>query len=483
MALAVQCPHCEASFRLAESTRGKRLRCTNCDKIFTVEDASPLRSGEPRKYRSGPRNSEDDEPPMVLPAEASGAGRRRYEEEDDDLPLRPRRRRPETQATFLPWIIAGVAGALLLLVIAGVSLAWLLSRGEAVAARTEATQENPQRPAPAAPVAAAGEEGAPPGLYGDQGGEECLPADPGKPDTILRCRASDSFFLLSNPHTGNDRFGRPTLFIDYEKTRVGQGGFTLVIHSGDGSRHNVLLMGPMNQTRGTLEISTMFGGFGRPAFAKNMEAYLTHSDPRYGPNTPHFKVSNSITLGTMPTMTRPRNWTREEIDRLTKPPPNYTNANGHPNVGADTPFAGDTTGGGSFRYVEPAGLLLGAEYRPGEWDKEKCIGGLVPVFSRDQPPTGQTRILARDGYAVGGFKVQSRRYVDAIQIIFLRIAADGRLNPADSYTSDWFGFPGQEPAKTLAGDGRKVIGIHCRQGAILNGIALVLERQGDKIGP
>src|ERR1700747_1800917 len=82
MALAVQCPHCEASFRLAESTRGKRLRCTNCDKIFTVEEASPLRSGEPRKYRSGPRNSEDDEPPMVLPAEASGTGRRRYEEED-----------------------------------------------------------------------------------------------------------------------------------------------------------------------------------------------------------------------------------------------------------------------------------------------------------------------------------------------------------------------------------------------------------------
>jgi hypothetical protein len=208
--------------------------------------------------------------------------------------------------------------------------------------------DEPLAPAPKAHA----QEGVPAGLYGDQGGEQILPADPGKPDTLLRCRATDTFFKLSNPHVGTDRFGRPTLFIDYEKVRVGNGGFTLVIHSGDGSRTNVLLLGPLHQTRGTLEITSMFGGFGafgRPAFPQNMEAYLVVSDGRYGPNTPQFKVSNSVVLGTMPGLTRPRNWTQEEIARLTKPPPNYTNANGHPNVGEDTPFAGNAKGGGSFQ--------------------------------------------------------------------------------------------------------------------------------------
>jgi hypothetical protein len=32
--------------------------------------------------------------------------------------------------------------------------------------------------------------------------------------------------------------------------------------------------------------------------------------------------------------------------------------------------------------------------------------------------------------------------------------------------------------KTLAGDGTRVVGIHDRAGAILNGLALVLEKNG-----
>jgi hypothetical protein len=212
-----------------------------------------------------------------------------------------------------------------------------------------------------------------------------------------------------------------------------------------------------------------------------MELYLTRGEGRYGMQPmPVFKVSNSVTVGNMPRKTLARNWTKEEIDRLTKPPPNYANANAHPNVGQDTPFAGDTTGGGSMRYVEPGGLLLGVEYRLGEWDKEKCLGTLVPIFSRQQPATLKDRVLAPEGYAVGAFKVQSKKFADAVKVIFFRVKPDGRLDPNDAFPSEWIGYPEGEEGKTLGGDGTRVIGIVNRQGAILNGVALVLDPAGGK---
>ena len=141
---------------------------------------------------------------------------------------------------------------------------------------------------------------------------------------------------------------------------------------------------------------------------KNMELYLTRSDMRYGLTTAHFKVSNSTTIGTMPKLTRARNWTKDEMARLTKPPPNHTNANAHTGVGEDTPFGGDTVGGVGLRYVEPGGLLYGLEYRTGEWDMEKCLGGVVAIFQRDQQTTQPSRLLAKDGYAIGGIQIQSK---------------------------------------------------------------------------
>jgi hypothetical protein len=336
--------------------------------------------------------------------------------------------------------------------------------------------KNQQAAIKQAPVNVPVEE-APPGVYGDQGGEEILAADPSVPDTLLRCRADDAFYRLSNPRIDRDRFGRPLVAVEYEKTKLGKyDGVTLVIHTDSGRRYNVMMLGPMNRTRGTVEASFMFGEFGQPAAPRNMELYLLRGDGRYGHPAPQFKVSNSTTLGEMPKLTLARNWTGEEIARLTKPPPNYSNANGHPNVGQDTAFGGDTIGGGSFRYVEPGGLLYGLEYRPGEWDKEKCLGGVVAIFKRDQPNTLQQRVLAKEGYAVGGIKVQSKRYVDALQIVFMRIKQDGRLDSKDSYTSDWIGFPGKEAEKAILSEGRRVIGVHCRQGAILNGLALVLDQ-------
>lgn len=317
---------------------------------------------------------------------------------------------------------------------------------------------------------------APAGIYGSQGGEKVLAADPAVPDTVLRCRAIDTFYKLSNLRFGQNRFGQPSIFVDYEKVKLGeQDGVALQLRAGDGRRQTLLILGPMGQTQGTLEVKSPFHSFPPQAIPKVLEAYLTHPDQRYGgPNMPEFKVSTSATMGHPAKLTRARNWTAEEIARLSQPPPNYANPNAHPGVGVETPLAGDHDPGTlSKRFVEPSGHLLGLEYRLGEWDQEKCLGAVVPIFSRDQPTTFPDRLLAREGYAVAGIKVQSRRFVDAVQIVFQRLGPDGRLLTADSYTSDWVGFTGQGPEKLLGSDGTAVIGIRCQQGAILNGIALV----------
>ena len=334
----------------------------------------------------------------------------------------------------------------------------------------KAPPNGPATVATSAPVA----EPEPPGLYGDNGGEEVATADPSVPATMLRSRAADTFYAISNARLGQDRFGRPTVMIDYEIKRNGsQNGIAVVLHGDDGSVRPVLILGAM-QAHGTLPIEIPFSGPGQNPFPKNLEIYFTRNDPRYGQNAPTFKVSNSTVIGTMNKLTRARNWTKDEQARFSQPPPNYANANVHTGVGKDTEIAGDAAGGLPQRYVEPGGLLLGLEWRGGEWDGEKCFGGLVPVFKRDQPVTIPARVVAKEGYAVGAVHVQSARFVNAIRLIFYRVKPDGMLDQADSYESDWFGTPGDKAPKVLSSDGKPVIGIKCQQGAILNGLGLVV---------
>jgi hypothetical protein len=311
----------------------------------------------------------------------------------------------------------------------------------------------------------------PPGLYGDQGGEQVEAADPHKPGTVLRARKEDTFYQLSNPRIGRPSFGPgQALLIDYQVIHKGKfDGGSVVLHSGDGSRNSVGL-GLGQQERGTIELK-MFG-FG--SFPKNVELYMTRGDHRWGHLSPTFKVSNSVVMGQMAASTKPRNWTQEEIDRYTKDPPAYLAANLHPGVGQDTAFVGDVKGGGNNRYVEPKGHLLGVDYRLWEWDKEKCFGGLNPVFTRDQPvAVGSQRVVAKDGYAVGSAEVHSIRFVNGLKLHFYRLKADGTLDPADTYASDVFGYAGTAQPQKLGGDGKSIIGINVKQGAIVNAVAFV----------
>jgi hypothetical protein len=315
-------------------------------------------------------------------------------------------------------------------------------------------------------------------VYGDTGGEQTLPS--GTPDAPLRARKNDRFYTLSNPRNGTSRFGRSTLNVDYKTARKGEfSGGTLLIRGGDGNTLRVTLLGLFSDAE-TIEVEDRFGGgpFSKP-LPKNAELYMIRNESRYGAQPmPAFKVSNSVILGSMPNpqTTLARNWTAEEGRVFTSPFQSHLNPNSSPHLGKDTETAGDEKNGGPQRYVDASKPLIGLEYRGGEWEKEKCIGQVVAVYDLKQSPfPGLSRVTARSGYAVGGVNVQSKKFVDAIQVVFMKIKPTGGLDPTDLYTSDWLGTVGDGKTTKLGQTGKIVMGINCKQGAVLNGFALVME--------
>jgi hypothetical protein len=128
------------------------------------------------------------------------------------------------------------------------------------------------------------------------------------------------------------------------------------------------------------------------------------------------------------------------------------------------------------RLVAPDGFLYGVEYDTIEWFGEKCLRGLTPVVSVDQRPlSGKKRVVARDGYAVGAVNVYSQKYVNAMQFVFMRKVGNDRLDPDDSYTSEWFGEPGPGQVTTLGGDGGRPIGFQVYEGLVVEALALLTE--------
>ncbi len=308
--------------------------------------------------------------------------------------------------------------------------------------------------------------------------EEVVPADKAAADVPLRPRENDSYFKLSNARVERGGKPWPVLVVDYEFVHEGKyNGQALIVRRKTGEVQTYLLMGGFFQKKGSIKIDLHFGGPRDPGPPTDAELYLTRQELRYGKFVPHFKVSNSATMGTMNQVTRPREWSADEAATLSLPPPDYANPNAHPEAGRDTPFAGSSSGGLTDRFVSPGHSLLGIEFRAGEWENEKCLAQLVPVYAIDQPVIFAPRTIAKDGYAVGGMNVKVGKYVDAVQLIFMKLKPDGGLDSKDSYTSDWIG-PAAEAGKIvkLGANGRHVIGINCRHGAILDGVALVTEK-------
>ncbi len=536
MAVKTKCAHCGRVYTLADNLLGKKIKCRDCEETFEVKPiaSTAVKAAAPPPAPARPKNAMSAGPPPtrgkavddveVVDDEEINDEDERDRDRDRSRRSRPRRRERESSSAAI-WVVGIGAGVVALALVAVV--VWLLMRSPQQAPVAQAPNvapganppgvnnpppnqgaanpavanpavanpavanplvanppANPMQNPPvnpgnvAAPPIAANDPVPPPGLYGDQGGEQVAPADPGLPNTVLRARADDTFYKLSNPRIGQSTGFPPrpgqALLVDYEVVRRGKhDGGALVIHGGDGRREPVTLFSLGRKDRGTIEVTT-FGPFG--SFPQNAELYVTRGDHRWGRLSPTFKVSNSVVMGVMPVTTKARNWTKDEIDRYTKEPPNYLAANLHPNVGKDTAFVGESKKGGSNRYVEPKGYLLGLDYFVVTWEKERCIGGsMAPVFSRDQPPApGTKRVVAKDGYVVAGAEVYQQKHLNSIKLVFQKLKADGSLDTKDSYTSELIGEVAEGEPQKIETNGKPAIGFHSRWGAIVDGFALVL---------
>jgi hypothetical protein len=142
----------------------------------------------------------------------------------------------------------------------------------------------------------------------------------------------------------------------------------------------------------------------------------------------------------------------------------------------DTQTAGGA-GGTPHRSVSSEGKpVLGLSYWMGEWSGQEAVAALDPIWDRNAAPAGGKAVLAKEGYAVGGLKVDGKDLVCAVKVVFLRIKPDGTLDRTKSYTSDWLGKPTGQAPKTVGGTGSKVVGVHGRRGAVLDAVGLVLAK-------
>ncbi|MGH7138657.1 MAG: LamG-like jellyroll fold domain-containing protein [Pirellulales bacterium] len=144
--------------------------------------------------------------------------------------------------------------------------------------------------------------------------------------------------------------------------------------------------------------------------------------------------------------------------------------------GRETRFAGGS-GGLPKRLVQPGALLRGVEFKLGKWNGATCIEDLAPLFTFIRPRLLPGGVVADDGFAVGAINVDTQYGVNAFQLVYMRVRADGRLDPNEWEVSEWIGNHSQKTYQALSGFGVPIIGLHLRKGIILDAIALVAERE------
>jgi len=137
-------------------------------------------------------------------------------------------------------------------------------------------------------------------------------------------------------------------------------------------------------------------------------------------------------------------------------------------------------GGGPFVDIGPSGSLLVGMHVV----HNGVINIVTPVFrtakgdidGHSHGSNGGTNeeAIAKPGYAVGGMVIKAGNSVDGFRLVFMRIRGR-RLDPKDSYESQWFGGQGGERETKLGGDGNPVLGIFGANGTNIDAIGLIVE--------
>jgi hypothetical protein len=148
-------------------------------------------------------------------------------------------------------------------------------------------------------------------------------------------------------------------------------------------------------------------------------------------------------------------------------------------------------GGGKdpeFRDSAPTGgLLIGFELEVENiFDRELIRGAKAIYRVGDKETAGEPRgplskdavkIKAKAGYAVGAIEVRCDATFDGMAVTFMKVT-DGKLDPKDSYKSDFVGSNQGKPLIKIGGDGTPVIGIVGKSnGKDMTGMGLLFKGQ------
>lgn len=140
-----------------------------------------------------------------------------------------------------------------------------------------------------------------------------------------------------------------------------------------------------------------------------------------------------------------------------------------------------------FRDGAPAGgLLVGLEVGLGKFVNNDIIKAVRPVYRvGEKESTGTqygtelkqvTKVVAKAGYAVGAITVKTGLGVDGVSVTFMKVTPDGKLDPKDSYESEWVGGMGGGGPTKIGGDGTPVVGIVGKtNGKDASGLGLLLK--------
>jgi hypothetical protein len=124
----------------------------------------------------------------------------------------------------------------------------------------------------------------------------------------------------------------------------------------------------------------------------------------------------------------------------------------------------------AYQHVPDDGsIMVGMEVTYAPFFNHQIIKSVRPIYQRpngtryDGPVCGNPtqvveRVVAKEGYAIGGAAIKSGMGIDGMQLTFMEIGADG-LNPDKSYLSKWLGGYGGADARTFVNDGRPIVGI------------------------
>ena len=123
-----------------------------------------------------------------------------------------------------------------------------------------------------------------------------------------------------------------------------------------------------------------------------------------------------------------------------------------------------------FKTVGPAGgVLVGLEARFAKFGTHDIVRAVRPIYlvgGKEEfgkqfggDLTGAVTLKAKEGYAVGGISAKAGLWCHGFALAYMKVKADGSLDPADAYESEWAGWAGAMPVTKVGGDGRPAVGI------------------------